>query len=189
MLPQGTPGILETEMRLKSNYFCYITFRTNRPSLQTCIRHMSVRKHFFSHHATPPQKVKLLFMIQCSKTCQLPESRNLEPKFRDTSSTGTPHMWEKPSSVTIVMLAQVTEAWTAMWKTRYVLLKLRAVTMQIDPCLNKGYTHSLLHSESSTTPFKCSSRSYWFYFKGTANHLRANCLCFTCWSGLNSISN
>ena len=96
MLPKGTPGKLETEMRLKSNYFCHITFRTNRPSLQTCIRCKSVCKHCSSHHATPCQKVKLLFRIRCSKICWVPESLNLEPKFRDTSSTGTPHMREEP---------------------------------------------------------------------------------------------
>ena len=42
MLPKGTPGIQETEMRLKSNCFCHIPFRTNRPSLQTCIHCKSV---------------------------------------------------------------------------------------------------------------------------------------------------
>lgn len=115
MLPKGTPGILQTEMRLQSNYFCHITFRTNRPSLQTCIRckpvcKHCVCKHCFSHPTTPCQKVRLLFMIQCLKICWLPESLNLEPKFTDTSSTGTPHMREKPWSVTLVMLAQVIEA-------------------------------------------------------------------------------
>lgn len=51
-----------------------INFGTNRSSLQTCIRYKSVCKHCFSLHATPCQKVKLHFMIPCSKIRWLPES-------------------------------------------------------------------------------------------------------------------
>lgn len=138
MLPKGTSGILETEMRLQSNDFCPITFRTNRPHCRP-VYAASLCKHCSSHHSTLCRKVKLQFKAQCWKMCWLPESLTSEPKFSHTFSTA-PHTWERNLYLctTLVSDRSVIEAWDSWtWNTCCVLLKLWPVIMKVDLCLSK----------------------------------------------------
>lgn len=91
-----SPKALQAHWRLKldSNLmtFALLLSEPRGHTYKTCICSKSMCKHFSSHHSTPCQKVKPLLRAQCWKTCWLPESLTLEPKFTDTFSTGTSHM-------------------------------------------------------------------------------------------------